>query len=513
MPLRGQYLSTSFDLADILRAGLAADPLGVALISAGRTWTWQQLAETSHRLASAYFQLGLEPGDRIASLMPNRPASVVHYLACLQAGLVATPLNYRYTPPEIDHALDVSGASLLVYHRERAPDVAASRLAAGLSKGVVEYGAAQKCGYEFLLSQGDPSARFTTPEPDSPAFLFFTSGSTGLPKGVTHTRETVGWIVASIISAFQLTASDVVLPGSSFSHIAASMFGMASLVSGACLAVPHGSHPEELLPLIRAARPTVMFMLPASLSMLVRDHGAVREDFSSIRVCFAGGDKLSAELEREYTALVGRPVEEGYGMTEIGHAVTLPLGATFRPGSLGQPCPGYEVSIRNDAGVELPSGREGRVWVRFPGNTIGYWNHPQATAETIVDGWLDTGDVMIADDEGYLWFHGRQKQIIVHDGSNICPEDVEAAVAAHPAVEAVGVVGVHNLVHGENVRAYVTLKTGAARPTASELIQFARRSVGYKAPEEVLFLEQMPRNASGKTDRSALKRMTEEQLS
>lgn len=509
MPLTGPPLLKPFDLSEILNVGLCHKPNDLALVSEVRNWSWQQLEETSNRLASAYLDLGLEAGDRIASLMPNRPACVVHYLACIKAGLVATPLNYRYTPLEIDHALEVSEASLFVHHSERIQDVAACRLVRDLPRGVVSYGNPDERGYEALLAKGDPAAKFTTPNLKSAALIFFTSGSTGPPKGVTHSREALGWILASIQSAFRLTSNDVVLPGSSFSHMAASIFGLAGLASGAQLAIPRGSHPDELIPLMREARPTVMFMLPAALHMLVCDPRLKKADFSSIEVCFAGGDKLSIELQDKFVKLAGRPIEEGYGMTEIGHAATLPRDAALRPGSLGKPCPGYEFSIRNDDGLELERGQEGRVWVRFPGNTIGYWNNPQATAETLVDGWLDTGDIMVADEDGYLWFHGRRKQIIVHDGSNICPEDVEEAIAAHSAVDVVGVVGVHDLVHGENVLAYVKIKPGFPQPSAAELIQFSRQRVGYKAPDEIRFLSVMPMSVTGKIDRLGLKEMTE----
>lgn len=512
MPLKGPSLSEPVDLTEILGFGLSQKPNDMAMVSEVRNWSWQQLEETSNRLASAYLDLGLEAGDRIASLMPNRPACIVHYLACIKAGFVATPLNYRYTPSEIDHALEVSEASLFVHHGERIQDVGACRLVRDLPRGVVSYGTPDDRGYEALLAKGDPTAKFTTPDLKSAAVIFFTSGSTGPPKGVTHSREALGWILASVKSAFRLTSDDVVLPGSSFSHMAASIFGLASLASGAQLAVPRGSHPDELVPLIRAVRPTVMFMLPAALHMLICDPRLKKVDFSSIAVCFAGGDKLSAELEDKFVQLVGRPVEEGYGMTEIGHAATLPRDAPFRPGSLGKPCPGYEFSIRNDEGLELCHGQEGRVWVRFPGNTIGYWNNPQATAETLVDGWLDTGDIMVADEDGYLWFHGRRKQIIVHDGSNICPQDVEEAIAAHSAIDVVGVVGVYDLVHGENVLAYVKIKPGFSPPSAAELIEFARQRVGYKAPDEIRFLSAMPMNATGKVDRSRLREMTEENI-
>jgi acyl-CoA synthetase (AMP-forming)/AMP-acid ligase II len=176
-------------------------------------------------------------------------------------------------------------------------------------------------------------------------------------------------------------------------------------------------------------------------------------------------------------------------------------------GSIGLPSPGFAFSIRDERGEETPTGAEGRLWVNTPTHTAGYWNDAEASAEVFRDGWLDTGDVMKADGDGYLWFCGRQKQIIVHDGSNIAPQEVEDALLAHPAVESAGVIGIHDLAHGENVRAYVELKPGAPRPKALELIQFAKARVGYKAPEEIVFLETMPFNATGKVDRAALKNL------
>jgi long-chain acyl-CoA synthetase len=253
----------------------------------------------------------------------------------------------------------------------------------------------------------------------------------------------------------------------------------------------------------------MMCMLPAALIALVRDHNATSASFGSVRVCISGGDKVAAELEREFTEIAGFPIDECYGMTEIGYTAFSPPTGEIRLGSIGKLCPGYEMSLRDDAGVEVPVGSPGRMWIRSRTNMVGYWNNRAATEETIVDGWLDTGDVMRVDEDGYLWFCGRKKQIIVHDGSNICPQEVEEAIAEHPAIAAVGVIGVHDLIHGEIVRAYVTLKEGAARPTNGELIRFARERIGYKAPEEIIVLDQMPLNASGKLDRVALKRMAE----
>jgi long-chain acyl-CoA synthetase len=157
----------------------------------------------------------------------------------------------------------------------------------------------------------------------------------------------------------------------------------------------------------------------------------------------------------------------------------------------------------------LPAGSEGRLWIKTPAATVGYWDDPGATQAVFSDGWLDSGDVMRVDDEGYFFFCGRKKQIIVHDGSNICPQEVEGALLEHPGVTSAGVIGIHDLVHGESVRAYITLREGTKRPASQELIQFARARVGYKAPEEIVVLDEMPLTATGKQDRVYLKQMAE----
>jgi acyl-CoA synthetase (AMP-forming)/AMP-acid ligase II len=514
MPLAGLPLTTPNPIDNLLDRGLRTRPDDVAIASAKTQMSWRELDESSTRLAVQYLALGLQPGDRVASLMPNRPALVIHYLACLKAGLVATPLNYRYSPPEIDHALEVSGAAILLHHAERDADVAASTLGGRLPLGVIRYKADDERGphYETLLAQPATGAGLPTPDADAPAYIYFTSGSTGKPKGVTHTQRTYGQMLATSIQAAEMTADDVFLPGASFSHIGGSMFALATLAVGARLVIPRGTDGHELLPLLRDYRPTLIWMLPAALIALVRDHDATGDDFASIRLCTSGGDKVAAELEREFTELAGFPIDESYGMTEFGLATINPLEGENRIGSIGQLCPGFEMSLRNDAGEEVAVDAEGRLWMRSPANTIGYWENPVATAETIVEGWLDTGDVMRVDADGYLWFCGRKKQIIIHDGSNICPQEVEEAVAAHPAIDMAGVIGVHDAVHGENVRAYVTLKPDAPRPTAADVIQTARGSVGYKAPEEIVILDEMPLNATGKVDRVRLKQMAEEQL-
>ncbi len=303
-----------------------------------------------------------------------------------------------------------------------------------------------------------------------------------------------------------LTADDIVLPGSSCSHVGGFTFCMAGLSRGARIVMARAFDHQEIGPLLRTTRPTLLSMLPTALLHLIREHGMTDEDFSSLRLARSGGDKVSAELEKEFIALTGKTVSEGYGMTEFGLAALNPPMGVDKLGSIGLPGPGFVFSIRAEDWREVSHGEEGRLWVKTPTQSSGYWNDAAASAEVLREGWFDTGDEMKADQDGYLWFRGRRKQIIVHDGSNISPQEVEDALLEHPAVELAGVVGVVDESHGENVRAYVELKSDVPRPKAGELIDFAKARVGYKAPEEVVFIDKMPLNPTGKVDRAALKK-------
>jgi acyl-coenzyme A synthetase/AMP-(fatty) acid ligase len=509
--IAGATLDRPIDLARLLEVGLRSKPNEPALVSLERTWSWRELDQASTRLAGQYLALGLVQGDRVASLLPNRGALIVHYLACFKAGLVATPLNYRYQAPEIDHALETSGASLLVAHCERDDVLATSQFASRLPLGRISYAAEDGADrrLEDLMTKDAPTTEFLPPRPDAPAFIFFTSGSTGKPKGVTHTHETFGWLVASAAAGFAFSPGEVVMPATSASHIAASSMVLAGLATGSCVAIARSFGGDEILPLLRKTRPSFLCMLPAPLFGLVRYDGVAKEDFQSIRRCVSGGDKISAELEREFTDLTGFAIEELYGMTETGTSTINPPAGQNRIGSIGQVAPGYAASIRDDDGAEVPAGTPGRLWIQSPSNMIGYWNRQDATAETIVNGWLDTGDLVAADEQNYLWFRGRKKQIIVHDGSNICPQEVEESLLENEAVASAGVVGIHDLIHGENVRAYIEFRPGVKQPTTNELIEFSRARVGYKAPDEILVLDAMPLNSVGKLDRVALKQMAD----
>jgi acyl-coenzyme A synthetase/AMP-(fatty) acid ligase len=502
-------------LSELLNHGLNTKPHEIALHSRERNLSWLELEESSSALAEGYLAFGLKPGDRIASLMPNRVELLVHYLACFKAGICVTPLNYRYTYREIDHALQVSGASALLVHAERAEDLKQSTMVPKLPLGTIIYAGSEvpaASSFESLLATKTSGRVFVQVDPTSPAAIFFTSGSTGPAKGVTHTHHSIRWMLAYAVIGFELRSDDVFLPGSSLSHIGSFYRSLSSLSCGTKVVVARSYDSHEILALLREYKPTIFSMIPAALLALVRDHDLQPHDFLSLRFCQSAADKVSTELMKEFSAIAGFPIDEGYGMTEVGPATQNPPSGLVKPGSIGPAIGGLEVEIRSNNGELVPIEKVGQLWIKTRSLMASYWGDPAATEEVIRDGWLDTGDLAYADADGYIWFYGRKKQVIVHDGSNITPLEVESALGEHPAVALAGVIGIHDELHGERVRAYVTLRNDQPKPSAGDLIVFCRERIGYKAPEEIIFLDAIPLNPSGKIDRVSLKKMAEDHL-
>jgi long-chain acyl-CoA synthetase len=520
MPLVGPPLPPRIPLEQILSRGLQDDPGSAALSTVETSLSWSELDVRTALLGRLYRRLGLRPGDRVASLLPNRLDAVLHVLACIRAGLVATPLNYRYRSPEIDRALKLSGARWLLFDAERQGDVDGCRERSGLDLGCLA-AADGADGHlaeqiEAFCSGGTDGAAMAEPAlveeggpADAPALIFFTSGSTGIPKGVTHDRRSLEALLNAYGRNFHLTGADRYLIASSMAHIGGLLGCLSSLTLGTPVIVARRTDAAELARMLRSFRPTVVKMLPATLFSLVRDPQVPAEAFACLRECCVAGDHVPAELHSEFHQRTGRHITEMYAMTEAGMLAANRGGDADRTGSVGPPAVGVELQIRGDDGRPLPAGETGDLWARSPCVMQGYWRDPKATALVLVDGWLATGDRMRADADGVLWFAGRRRQIIVHDGSNICPQEVEDALLEHPAVTGAVAIGIHDLVHGENVRAYVTLDPGAEPPGEAGLIAFTRARIGYKAPGSIVVLDRLPLNATGKVDRAAIRALAE----
>lgn len=510
MIISGDELGEVIPLEALLSAGLINRPDSKAVVSLQQTWTFRELDRASDNLCQNYLDQGLSPGDCVASLMPNRGALLVHYIACFKAGLIAVPLNYRNTPIEIEHALNKSGAKFVLFHAEREMDI--SKAISDRKRMRLLVFEAENRGphpnLEDWIERGGSAAIPTEHRDDDPVFMLFTSGSTGPAKGVTHSRKSFAYMCASTVAGCEMTGDDRVLPASSASHLGAILFSFSALSIGALTIVARAYDAEEIVPLLRQEKPTVFCMLPFALFNLVRDGRATQDDFASLRIARSTSDKVPVELENEFLELTGLPIDEGYGCSEMGMTTLNPPSGRIIPGSVGRPIPGFDVSIRDDNGNEVSAGQPGVVWIRTESRMLGYWEDPEATAQVFDGAWFDSGDIMHADEDNYLYFHGRKKQIIIHNSLNIFPQEVEDALLLHPSVAAAGVIGIHDLLHGENVRAYVVARAGTS-PNELDLLDHAKEQIGYKAPEEIFFIGEMPLNATGKVDRLQLKHMAE----
>ncbi len=514
MTLTGPALDRSVDLSGLLEKGLGQKPDAIAVSSMNDSLTWSALDTQSRNLAGHYADLGLRRGDRIVSLLPNRLQVIVHYLACLRAGFVAVPLNYRYLAQDIDYAIGLSQPRLMVAHAERADDISQCAGIDNLELGGLSVDGALP-GFDPFepLTERAAAALPDRPGPDDPAVIFFTSGSTGRPKGVTHTQRSLGHIVSSLGAAYRITEKDTILPVSSLSHMLAQIMSYAALAAGGSAVVAKDISVDAVMPLMQHHQPTVIAMMPYALTEVVYASRESDAAFHRLRMCDCGGDKVATDLQKKFQEVSGVELAEGYGLTEVGIVTHNPPDGPIIHGSVGPAMPGNAFSVRDANGKDLAAGEEGILWIRSPSVMSGYFGDPAATAEVIKDGWLNTGDLLRFDDQGYFWFCGRKKQIIIHDGSNISPQEVENVLLEHDAIEAAAVVGVPDTLHGQNIRAYVVLKPAIKELPAAEILKMARDRIGYKAPEEIFAIGQLPENAAGKIDRIALAKMAAEDVS
>ncbi|MEM8586884.1 MAG: AMP-binding protein [Pseudomonadota bacterium] len=515
MTITGPTLDRTVDLSRLLEAGLAQKPDAIAVSSMNDSLSWRGLEAQSRNLAGSYWDLGLRRGDRIVSLLPNRLQVLVHYLACLRSGLVAVPLNYRYLAQDIDYAIGLTEPKLMVAHAERADDISQCASVADLELGGLSVdGALPGFGaFQPLTERVAATVPPDRPRPDDPAVIFFTSGSTGRPKGVTHTQASLGHIVSSLGATYQLTEHDTVLPIASLSHMLAQIMSYAALAVGGSAVVAKDISVGAVMPLMRHHQPTVLAMMPYALTEVVYASEDSDPAFQNLRMCDCGGDKVATDLQKKFQEVSGVELAEGYGLTEAGIVTHNRPEGPIVHGSVGPAMPGNEFAVRNPNGEDLAVGEEGVLWIRSPSVMSGYFRDPVATAEVIKDGWLNTGDLLRFDDQGYFWFCGRKKQIIIHDGSNISPQEVENVLLQHDAIEAAAVVGIPDTLHGQNVRGYVVLKPGIGQLPAADILGMARDRIGYKAPEEIVAIDRLPENAAGKIDRVALAKMASADVS
>ena len=435
---------------------------------------------------------------------------------CFMAGYCLVPLNARLTGPELEYHLSDSGAVALVTDEEGAAIFEGRDLSGAVLL------VAGTDGYERLAS-GAERLPVANVDRDDPAWLFYTSGTTGRPKGATLTHGNLDFVTASWLADLTpMTEDDVVLHAAPLSH-GAGFHALAAVARGAHQVIlPAGSFdPVAVLSLIQRAGVTNTWMVPTQIVMLTDavEKGSCDGHLPTLdRVVYGGAPCAPAELRRALEVF-GPVFVQLFGQGETpmtatvlppsDHAAALAGERQERLGSAGYARPGMDVRILGPDGSELPSGEVGEVCVRGPAVMSGYWERPDATAEALRNGWLHTGDLGRMDAFGYLYLLDRAKDMIITGGSNVYAVEVEAALASHPAVHDAAVVGVPDRTWGELVVAVVVTDAPSTDLEAELAAHCATELAGYKRPRRWVFVESLPRNAYGKV----LKRQLREELS
>lgn len=482
------------NLSEVLQARAAENPDKTALFCGNATISYRDLDASSTALAQWFLDQGLRPGERVAIHWCNSIEAVQLLFASFKAGLIAVTVNVRLKPPEIAYILEHSEARLCFSEAALAP---------------LARQAGARCPILSDLpvpAAASASTNLPTINPDDPAVFLYTSGTTARPKGVTHTHRSL-LHTARLMMRETAGTEAVSLAITQMMHAAAlNAVVLPALYSGASVVLLPSYDPAAVLDAIERFRCTYALCLPALLQFVVERQAQEPRRVSSLQMLLAGGDTVSLPLQQRFQDLFGLPLQEIYGMTEALPITVNPKGAA-QQGSIGVRIEGFDLRIAGRDGRDVAEGETGEILVRGPATCIGYWNDPEATRAALRDGWLSTGDLASRDADGYYWFQGRTKEIIIRAGSNISPQEVEEALYKHPAVLEAGVIGVADPIYGETVAAFVVLRRNQTI-APQELRQFAAQYLAdYKLPEQIFFLEEMPKGATGKVHRRTLREM------
>jgi len=477
-----------------------------ALRFEGRWHRSGELFERSRRLAGGLVGLGLEPGARVAVTMANSPEVGIVYQALWRAGLIVTPANFLLAVEDLRHVLADAEAAAVITSPEFAEKVRAA--AAGLGSVGHLICTGEVDGFQALadLEEADPGPIVPRAD-DQLAALLYTGGTTGRAKGVMLTHAALDFAGAAAQRAAHVPGVNRALATLPLSHAYGLLVTIAGMHSPErpVVVLLRWFDPVGFLEAIAEHRLQSSAVVPSMLSLLL-SQPLERYDLSSLRFLSCGAAPLAPELAEQFVRRVPSvSIRQGYGLTETAALVaTNPVGRE-RPGSVGLPVPGTEVRIVGEDGSVLPAGEVGEVCVRSAAVMRGYWRSPEATAEALRDGWLHTGDLGYLDQQGYLFIVDRKKDLIIRGGFNVYPRDVEDALLEHPAIEAAGVVGRPDEVHGEEVVAFVSLRPEAC-VSGQELVTWARERIGgYRYPRELHVIDSLPLTSVGKLDRKALR--------
>ncbi|WP_405467352.1 class I adenylate-forming enzyme family protein [Streptomyces canus] len=464
-------------LPTFLAAQAARRPGQTALIGE-RRMTFAELEDATTRAAFTLRRQGLQVGDRVAIALPNGIPFVVAFLAAVKAGLVAVPVNLRLAPDEVDYILGDSTPEAVIREPTEVTD---------------------------LIASGDPVRPEVPPDFDD-CVISYTSGTTGKPKGAVLTQANYIVLNGFLNGAmWDLRPTDRQLVTTPLAQRTGLARVMNMVCHGCSLVIPPKFDAVGTADLIESERVTFMATVPTVARMLLPQIEGDPARFASLRAFVATGEAFPLALKRKLRdVLPGLGIHSYYAMTEVGLVAGMGPAEQFtHPDAVGQVQPGVEARLLDEEFHEVPPGEVGELWVRSgpPGNWLTmreYYRRPEDTARTIRDGWVATGDLGRFDGEGFLSLVDRKKDMILSGGFNIYSREVESVVAELPGVQDVAVVGVPDEVYGEAVAAYIEVAPGSEVSERDVIDHCRRRIAGYKKPRHVYFVDELPRNSTGK---------------
>lgn len=495
--------------ADLLALHALTKPDKAAVIEGDRALTYAEVHDRANRAAGAFKALGVEAGDRIAGISYNGYEGTETGFAGQRLQAVGVPINWHLRANEVAYILNDCGAKVVTVGPEfvevvqaAIPDIEGER--------------------QYVLLRGDPPAGwhsytallaahggedYTEQERRLGATMIYTSGTTGRPKGAFRPLGVSVENVLIAIATFGLQESDVHLVAGPGYHSAVGFFRVVNTLVGATNVLMPRFDAEQALRLIEKHRVTTTYMAPTLIARILNLPEEVKRsiDPGSLRLIIAGAAPFPFSLKQRCIEYFGEVLLEFYGATETSfNTVLRPEDQLRKPGSCGQAIPGQEIRLLDEEGIEVPVGVPGEIWVR---NDVlaEYYKRPEATSKSMRDGFFSVGDIAYRDEEGFYFICDRKIDMIISGGVNIYPAEIEAVLAAHPAIADAAVIGVPNEEFGEEVKAVVQLRPGSST-TAAELVAFCNdRLAGYKRPRTVDFVDELPRDLAGKLQKRKLR--------
>ncbi|MGK5508382.1 fatty acid--CoA ligase family protein [Brevibacillus formosus] len=483
-----------------------------AFVFMGETTTYAELYQQVEHLAAGLAQRGIGKGDAVALLMDNRPHFVSAYYAILRVGAVVVPMNPIYTAREISFILSNSKAKAAIALSALQPVLTPMKdQIEELQLLIYTEPIENEITIDQLVHEGQESeaeAGYVEPErnEDDLAVILYTSGTTGQPKGAMLSHRNMASNAEAMGMLFELVPEDRMVAVLPMFHVFCMTVCMNGPIrTGAAIIIVPKFHPADVLQTIREQKATCFAGVPTMYNYLLQLPTATKEDFSSIRIYCSGGASMPVELLHKFEAKYDAKVLEGYGLSEAAPATTFnPLHGTRKPGSVGVDIPLVKNKVVDPEGKEVARGEVGELVVQGPNVMMGYLGLPDDTAAALRDGWLYTGDMARMDEEGYVYIVDRKKDMILVDGYNVYPREVEEVLYQHPAIIEAAVIGIPDEVHGEAVKAFVALKEVAV--SQEDIMTFCRDKLAkYKVPRQVEFVAELPKNSTGKILRRSLR--------